>query len=616
MTFSAGRVFVIAGVIVVGAFSLVVDDLNAWLYPPIVGQSVVGQSVVGQSEVGQSVVGQPDGAARSAEEQSQLSRTADGGAADAAARSTNLAAHDQVPAADGQDGDQARSRAQAPSQTLDQSPVEATRHETAANTEPQVDGGAADAASRASHLAFQDHAAPTNRQIAQLDLNAAVTHETQVVAVAHAPAEVPALGPLANVEQPVDGASADAAARLAAQLNDAEAVEQTATLQPLDHAPAGVTGRDAVADAGAGVDGAVADAAARANDAEAAEHTATLHDQHSEPDATVTAEAPLQPRDGAPAEVPGRGTVANIGAEIDGAVAEAAARTNGAAAAVQMAALRGLHSEPDAQKETTARAPSQLRDDPAAEAPGQDTVAQDAVAQNSVAQDAFASVDPPTDGGTADAVARSDDLENPIDHSLGRRVPLPVKRPILAESAEEPTARTSSRLRRQARAAKYWSRLMPNAQPNAQAATATTPEDVDDDLVIPARQARDPRAIDRVTARRAVAFSEFGDPRCTFSVRRRGRAVIYTARCPRAPRHYLGERDPFEEDQSAGLAVGGRLESKAPANAFGARAIRSVGAGSVGTGGGVGANESAEAGDSDARLSGNRGDGGGDGGVR
>jgi hypothetical protein len=630
MTFSAGRAFVIVGVIVVGAFSLVVDDVNTWLYPP-------------------PTIEHPNDAARRAGERSPQDRTADFGAADAAARPTGVVAQDQLPAASSRDNDaqpdsrfsRAVSLTQTAARLLDESLAEAARRETPANTEPLVDGGAADAVARASDLALQDHAAPADRQIAQADPNAGVSHETQADAVAHASAEDSAIGPVVIVERPVDGGSGDAAARM----NDVVAAEQTATLrsqQPLDHAPAEVPGGDAVANFSAEVvDATVVDAAARKNDAEAADRTATLRDQHSEPDARsdVTAQAPSQPLDHAPAEAPGRDTVANVGAEVDAAAGAAAGSANGSAAE-HTAALHDQHSEPDAQNDVTAQAPSQPRDGAPAEAPGRDAVANagaevdravadaatgtndaeaavqmaaldgqrsgsdaqkdmaarapsqllDDPAVEASSQDAVANVEVPIDGGTADAIARSEDLDNPIDHSLGRRVPLPAKRPTFAEGLEEPTTRTSSR--RQARAARFASRRGTNAQE----AMRTPQEHADGDLVVPARQTRDPRAIDGDAARRHGAFNELGDPRCVFSVRRRGRAVIYTARCPRDSRHFISEGGRFEHAQNVGLAGRGRVGSMVPASGLGSRATVGVGAsGGFGSGGSgsVGAGASA-----------------------
>ena len=197
----------------------------------------------------------------------------------------------------------------------------------------------------------------------------------------------------------------------------------------------------------------------------------------------------------------------------------------------------------------------------------------DAVAD--VGAQADDAADAPVDGGGADTDARSDELANPVDHRLGRPVPLPVRRSILTDSVEVPTVRASARSRRHERASRLSARrkahdLEPNLEP-----TQTMPEEAEGDAAPPSRRMRNPRAIDPNVGRRHDAFNELSDPRCAFSVRRRGRSVIYTARCPSEPRRSVGQS---ADDHDARLVARGRTGNVAASVGVGAGATGSVGA--------------------------------------
>jgi hypothetical protein len=218
-------------------------------------------------------------------------------------------------------------------------------------------------------------------------------------------------------------------------------------------------------------------------------------------------------------------------------------------------------------EDATAHALSRPRDEASADIPDRDSVAD---------------IDAPVDGAAADSDARSDELANPIDHRLGRSVPLPIRRPILVESMEEPMVRTSTRSRRHERA----SRLSSRRRAHDLEPTRTTPEDAAQvlpeesggDAAPSLRRIRNPRAVDPDAARRHDAFNELNDPRCAFSVRRRGRAVIYTARCPSEPRRYVGRGAPVADDQDSRLQARDRAGNTGAGNGARDGATGSVGA--------------------------------------
>jgi hypothetical protein len=102
------------------------------------------------------------------------------------------------------------------------------------------------------------------------------------------------------------------------------------------------------------------------------------------------------------------------------------------------------------------------------------------------------------------------------------------------------------------------------------------PEDSDGDAAPRLRPLRNPRAVDPDAARRHDAFNELNDPRCAFSVRRRGRAVIYTARCPSEPRRYVGQGAPVADDQDSHLQARGRAGNTGAGTGTGDGATGSV----------------------------------------
>jgi hypothetical protein len=568
MTFTAKHALVIVVIVAVFAFSFVVDDLNEWLYRPATNAPL-----------------EKSGAVRSAEEQSPHNSAVSAGAADAAtadaaARSTNGAARHQASIAN-RDGDtqpepisRAELLAEAPVRPPDRSPAIVGRHDAASPVDRVIDRGVSIAIDRVA----EGDAAPAQHRFAQLDLKADDTREAAARALPPAQADKPALGALADVERHDAAGAADAAekpiavavakepakperpadAELHAQESahaPAQASLEQPTREPAQEAvqasvPVQASARDSAAPAERQPDqvpvaaprrDAVADAGVQAEDAaDALRQVAALSHQHSEPDRLQEALAPAQ--------APGHDPAADVGAQIDGA--DDAPR--------QMAALSRQHSEPDVLEDGTTHAPLRLRDEALADTPDRDSVA-----------------DAPVDGGGADTDARSDELANPVDHRLGRPVPLPVRRSILTDSVEVPTVRASARSRRHERASRLSARrkahdLEPNLEP-----TQTMPEEAEGDAAPPSRRMRNPRAIDPNVGRRHDAFNELSDPRCAFSVRRRGRSVIYTARCPSEPRRSVGQS---ADDHDARLVARGRTGNVAASVGVGAGATGSVGA--------------------------------------
>jgi hypothetical protein len=566
MTFTAKHALVIVAIVAVFAFSFVVDDLNEWLYRPATNAPL-----------------DKSGAVRTAEEQSPHNSPASAGAADAAtadaaARSTNGAARQQASIAN-RDGDtkpepisRAELLAEVPARPLDRSPAIVVRHDAAAPVDRSV--------SIAIDRVAEGDAAPAQRRIAQLDLKADDTHEAAARAFSPTQADKPALGALADVERhdaagaadtaekpiavavaqepakperPADAelhaeesahapaqASLEQSARESARESVQESVPAQASAgdsaapveQQPDQVPVAPLRRDAVADVGVQADDA----------ADAPRQVAALSHQHSEPDRLDDATAH------APAQAPG--PAADVGAQIDGA----------GDVLRQIAALSRRQSEQDSLEDGAIHLPSRPDDDAPAEAPARDDVA---------------SIDAPVDGGGADSDARSDELANPVDHRLGRPVPLPVRRSILTDSMEEPTVRASARSRRHERASRLSARRKPHdLEPNLEP-TQTMPEEVEGDAAPPSRRMRNPRAIAPDAARQHDVFNELSDPRCAFSVRRRGRSVIYTARCPSEPRRSVGQS---ADDHDARLVARGRPGNVGASVGVGAGATGSVGA--------------------------------------
>ena len=417
---------IILGVVVVGAFSLVADDLNDWFHRRVSAEYPKTNLKTNSAAQTADQHRRRTGRRMAARQTSQRSRPM-------------WRLQDQAPAASGQGGDDqsakraslAELRAETPGQPVDRAPSETNRQEAAANVGPAVDGGAAQAAARTTNLTVQDQAAPADRQVAQADPSADATRE-QAGAVAHAPAEKPAI---ADAEQPAD---ATAGAGASARSNDT-ASEQTASQsgqhsepaqkdvtaqassQPLDQAPAEAPGRDAVANADAQAGSANADAAARSNDA-ASEQTASQSGQNSEPSQKdVTAQAPSQPLDQAPAEAPGRDAVANADAQAGGANAHIDAKSNDAASE-QTATLRGQHSEP-AQKDVTAQAPSQPLDQAPAEAP---------------VRDAVANADAQAGGANAHIDAKSNDKASEQTATVRGQHSEPAQKDVTAQAPSQP----------------------------------------------------------------------------------------------------------------------------------------------------------------------------------
>jgi hypothetical protein len=361
---------------------------------------------------------------------------ADRRAADAAAPSSSGATGDRAPTASRQESHQTAERAsqaelrvREPERRADGSSAPINNREVAAEVRPEADRRAADTVARASEPAVQERMAPANQQVVQSEQRADATREAQGRAVVEAPAEKPATGPMANVEKPAGGVGVDASAKsnavasADAKATEAESAQKAAVAQPLDRAPAEMPGRDTVADK------AKVDESPKSND-KATEQTAQREPQAEPAQKEVAAQAPSQPLERAPGEAPKADVVANADAKIDSPKVEEAARS--ADKATEQTAQREPQAEP-AQKEVAVQAPSQPLERGPGEAPKADVVANAEAKADSAKVD---EAEKPSDKATEQAVQRGPQAE-PAQKEVAVQAP---SQPLERAPGEAPKA--------------------------------------------------------------------------------------------------------------------------------------------------------------------------------